>query len=236
MTAQSCIEIEDLWYAYPDGREALCGVSLSVRPGEKVALVGANGAGKSTLLLHLNGVLQGRGTVRVFGQDVAQPNLAAVRTRVGMVFEEPDDQLFCPTVFDDVAFGPLHMGLPESVIRQRVEMALERVGLEGYASRVPHHLSRGEKKRAAIATVFSMEPDILVLDEPTSGLDPRSRRRLLDLLASQLQTMVVATHDLDLVARLCPRAVVLDRGRVAADGRSDEILGDTELLWRHGLE
>ncbi|HUX77766.1 MAG TPA: ABC transporter ATP-binding protein, partial [Anaerolineae bacterium] len=165
---EPCIEIRNLSFAYPDGRQALRGVSMSVQPGEKVALVGPNGAGKSTLLLHLNGILQGEGAVHVMGQQVAEPHLARVRAQVGLIFQDPDDQLFSPTVFEDVAFGPLYAGLAETEVQRRVAWALAQVGMAGYAERISHHLSLGEKKRAAIATVLSMQPDILALDEPTS--------------------------------------------------------------------
>jgi len=233
---ESCIEIDSLSFAYPDGRSALRDVSLGVGPGEKVALVGPNGAGKSTLLLHLNGILRGEGTVRVMGQEVAEPHLARIRGQVGLVFQDPDDQLFSPTVFEDVAFGPLYAGLPEEEIRHRVTWALAQVELEGYAERVSHHLSLGEKKRAAIATVLSMQPEILALDEPTSGLDPRTRRRLIGLLHELPQTMLVATHDMQFVAQVFPRTVVLDGGWVVADGPTDELLADARLLEAHGLE
>jgi cobalt/nickel transport system ATP-binding protein len=233
---ESCIEIDSLSFAYPDGRSALRDVSLGVRPGEKVALVGPNGAGKSTLLLHLNGILRGEGTVRVMGQEVGEPHLARIRGQVGLVFQDPDDQLFSPTVFEDVAFGPLYAGLPEGEIRRRVAWALAQVELEGYAERVSHHLSLGEKKRAAIASVLSMQPDILALDEPTSGLDPRTRRRLIGLLHELPQTMLVATHDMQLVAQIFPRTVVLDGGWVVADGPTGELLADERLLEAHGLE
>ncbi len=230
-----CIEIRELSFAYPDGRQGLRDVSLNVRSGEKVALVGPNGAGKSTLLLHLNGILQGEGMVRVMQQEVADPHLSRVRARVGLVFQHPDDQLFSPTVFEDVAFGPLYAGLAEDEIHRRVGWALAQVGLEGYAERVSHHLSLGEKKRAAIASVLSMQPDVLVLDEPTAGLDPRTRRRLIELLQELPQTMITATHDIRLVAEVFPRMVVLDGGRLVADGLTDELLADEGLLEAHGL-
>jgi cobalt/nickel transport system ATP-binding protein len=235
LSIDPCVEICDLSYAYPDGRQALRGVSLSVRPGEKVALVGPNGAGKSTLLLHLNGILQGEGTVRVMGQEVDGSNLARVRAQVGLVFQDPDDQLFSLSVFDDVAFGPLYAGLDEDEIRERVGWALGRVGLEAYAERVSHHLSLGEKKRAAIATVLSMRPDILALDEPTAGLDPRTRRRLIEFLQELPQTMLAATHDMQFVAEVFPRTVILNGGHVAADGPTDELLADEQLLEVYGL-
>ncbi|MGD8996609.1 MAG: ATP-binding cassette domain-containing protein [Anaerolineae bacterium] len=230
------IEIKKLSFAYPNGRQALERIELAVQEGEKLALVGPNGAGKSTLLLHLNGLLRGNGLVRVMGREVEEPHLSWIRAQVGMVFQNPDDQLFSPTVFDDVAFGPLYAGLPEDEIRRRVDWALAQVGLEDYADRVSHHLSMGEKKRVAIATVLSMKPRILVLDEPTAGLDPRTRRRLIGLLRQLPQTMLVATHDMNLVAKICRRAVILDGGEVIADGAMQELLVDERLLEAHGLE
>jgi cobalt/nickel transport system ATP-binding protein len=232
----ACIEIRNLSFAYPNGRQALKSVQLTVRQGEKVALVGPNGAGKSTLLLHLNGLLRGAGVVRVMGRPVEDPHLSWIRARVGMVFQNPDDQLFSPTVFDDVAFGPLYAGLPEEEVRTRVDWALAQVGLGDYAGRISHHLSLGEKKRAAIATVLSMRPDVLALDEPTAGLDPRTRRRLISLLRELPQTMLVATHDMNLVAEICRRAVILDHGEVVADGAMRELLVNEPLLEAHGLE
>lgn len=230
------IEIDNLVYAYPDGQQALKGVSLIVRKGEKVAITGPNGAGKSTLFLHLNGILNGDGMVRVMGVEVMDGHLGAIRAKVGLVFQDPDDQLFSPTVFEDVAFGPLHIGLPEAEVRRRVGWALAQVGMEGFENRLPHHLSLGERKRIAIATVLSMTPAILVLDEPTSGLDPRSRRSLIQLLREFPQTMLVASHDMRLVRDLCSRTVILDEGRIVADGPTDRLLADVELLERHGLE
>ena len=236
MAMETCIEICNLSFAYPDGHRGLRDVSLNVESGEKVALVGPNGAGKSTLLLHLNGILRGEGIVRVMGQEVIEPHLARIRAQVGLVFQDPDDQLFSPTVFEDVAFGPLYAGLPEVEIRNRVGWALAQVGLGEYAERVSHHLSLGEKKRAAIASVLSMQPDVLALDEPTSGLDPRTRRRLIGLLQELPQTMIIATHDMRLVAEVFPRVVILDGGQVVADGPTDELLADEQLLEAHGLE
>jgi cobalt/nickel transport system ATP-binding protein len=230
------IEIEGLSFTYPDGRPALQQVALSIAPGEKVALVGPNGAGKSTLLLHLNGILTGDGVVNICGLKVGKSTLRQVRRLVGLVFQTPDDQLFSPTVFDDVAFGPIYQGLQENEVRARVSQALTSVGMDGYATRVSHHLSVGEKKRIAIATVLSMEPEILVLDEPTAGLDPQGRRSLIQLLGSLSQTLLVATHDLRMVKELFPRTVVMDQGRVVKDGASVDILGDPVLLRAHGLE
>jgi len=231
------IELRGLCYRYPDGTEALRGVSLRVAPGEKLALVGPNGAGKSTLLLHLNGVLRSTGgEVLVDGQPISERTLRQVRSRIGMVFQDPDDQLFSPTVFDDVAFGPLHMGLSEADVRERVARALEQVGMAGFEGRMPHHLSLGQRKRVAIATVLSMEPALLALDEPTAGLDPRARRGLLTLLQRLPQALVVSTHDMRMVAEVFPRMVVLAEGAVAYDGPSGPFLDDDELLERYGLE
>jgi len=230
------VEIDSLSFSYPDGHEALVDVSLHVQPCEKVALVGPNGAGKSTLLLHLNGILTGKGRIRVAGLEVTPANLGRVRASVGLVFQAPDDQLFSPTVYDDVAFGPIYQGLPESEVRQRVAQALEAVHMGDYAKRVSHHLSVGEKKRIAIATVLSMNPEILVLDEPTSGLDPRARRSLIHLLDELPITMLVSTHDMQMVYELFPRMVIMDMGRIVADGPTQNLLRDIPLLEAHGLE
>ncbi|RME49163.1 MAG: ABC transporter ATP-binding protein [Caldilineae bacterium] len=230
------LRVERLTFRYPDGHLALREVSLRVERGEKVALVGPNGAGKSTLMLHLNGILTGEGGVEVAGLPLTRPNLPLIRARVGLVFQNPDDQLFSPTVFEDVAFGPLHMGLPEAEVRRRVEWALAQVNMTGYASRLSHHLSLGEKKRIAIATVLSMQPDVLVLDEPSAGLDPRARRALIALLQTLPQTMLVSTHDMRLVHELFPRMVIMDEGRIVADGPTRTLMADSALLEAHGLE
>ena len=230
------IEIKNLTYTYPDGTIALKDISLSIAPCEKVALVGPNGAGKSTLILHLNGILSGEGMVRVCSLDVVKENLGRVRSCVGLVFQSPDDQLFSPTVFDDVAFGPLYQGLSPDEVHARVEEALAAVNMQAYKKRVSHHLSLGEKKRIAIATVLSMRPEVLVLDEPTGGLDPRSRRSLIHLLKELPLTMLVSTHDMRLVGDIFPRMIILDQGSVVADGRTDRLMNDTSLLETHGLE
>lgn len=230
------LSINQLSFAYPDGRAALRGVTLQIEPREKVALVGPNGAGKSTLLLHTNGLLKGEGEIRVAETPINKENLPQVRARVGLVFQNPDDQLFSPTVHEDVAFGPLHMGLSEEQVHQRVATALQSVGMSGYAQRLSHHLSMGEKKRIAIATVLSMQPDLLILDEPSSGLDPRARRQLIDLLRELPISMLVATHDLWLVRDLLPRMVILDEGCIVADGPTDQLLQNPSLLQDHGLE
>jgi cobalt/nickel transport system ATP-binding protein len=230
------IEIEHLSYSYPDGHHALRDVSLSIQPGEKVALVGPNGAGKSTLILHLNGILRGQGRVRVCDLEVSAATLGRVRALVGMVFQSPDDQLFSPTVFADVAYGPLYQGLPYQEVENRVAEALAAVHMQAYASRLSHHLSAGEKKRIAIATVLSMQPEVLVLDEPTAGLDPRARRSLIELLGELPLTMLVSTHDMLMVSDLFPRMVILDEGRLVADGPTVHLMEDQQLLEAHGLE
>ncbi len=238
------LQVRDLHFSYPDGHAALHGVSLKLCDGDKVALVGPNGAGKSTLMLHLNGILGSPSTslratsttLRVNGMELTRENLPIIRAMVGLVFQNPDDQLFSPTVFEDVAFGPLHMGLPEDEVRARVDMALEAVRMSSYKDRLSHHLSVGEKKRIAIATVLSMKPSLLVLDEPSAGLDPRARRTLINLLRELPITMLVSTHDMRLVQELFPRTIVMDEGRVVADGLTMEILEDEELLTAHGLE
>lgn len=236
-TATPAITLNQLSFAYPDGRVALQNVSVTINSGEKVALVGPNGAGKSTLLLHLNGVLGALdGSVRIADVEVRRDTLRKVRALVGLVFQDPDDQLFSPTVFDDVAFGPLHMGLEESEVRARVAWALKQVDMQGFEDRMPHHMSVGQRKRVAVATVLSMEPQVLALDEPSAGLDPRARRGLVDLLQSLSQTMLVSTHDMRLIAEVFPRTIILANGQVAHDAPTDEILSDRDLLEEYGLE
>jgi len=230
------IEIENLSFAYPDGHPALQDISLNIAPCEKVALVGPNGAGKSTLILHLNGILKGEGSVSVCGLPMEQKNLGKIRAEVGLVFQNPDDQLFSPTVFDDVAYGPLYQGLAPEEVSTRVAKALEAVHMTGYSKRVSHHLSMGEKKRIAIATVLSVEPEVLVLDEPTAGLDPRARRAFINLLRDLPLTMLVSTHDMALVSELFMRMVIMDEGRIVADGETRSLMADEALLKAHGLE
>lgn len=229
------IEISNLSYTYPDGRQALKDINLDVFTGEKLALVGANGAGKSTLLHHLNGVFTGRGKIAINGLELNKKNLGQIRSLVGVVFQNPDDQLFSPTVFEDVAYGPVYQGFQKSAVHEKVDQALLAVRMSGYADRNPYHLSGGEKKRIAIATVLSMQPQILVFDEPTAGLDPRARRELIELLLELPQTMLIATHDLILVEQLTTRTVLLDQGEIVADGATDAILRDERLLTAHGL-
>lgn len=233
----SCvIEVKNLSYTYPDGHQALRDVSFRISHGEKVALIGPNGAGKSTLILHLNGILPvQQGEIFVGDLAVVPKNFSRVRALVGLVFQTPDDQLFSPTVFDDVAFGPIYQGLSPAQVQERVDYALSMVHMREYAPRVSHHLSVGEKKRIAIATVLSMNPIALVLDEPTAGLDPRARRSLIELLRQLPQSMLVATHDLPMVRELFPRTIVMDQGRIVADGPTDVLLHDESLLNEHGL-
>ena len=230
------IEVRDLSFRYPDGRTALRNVSFAVGEGECVGLIGPNGAGKSTLLLHLNGILPERigdaPAVYVGGAPVTEQNLPEIRRQVGLLFQDADDQLFCPTVFEDVAFGPQQFGLDGAKVRE----ALAKVGLAGYEQRSPQHLSRGEKRRVCLAGVLACDPAILVLDEPTSDLDPRGRRELKALLQQIPATKLIASHDLELVVELCPRSLVLDGGMVVADGATLALLNDTTLMLKHGLE
>jgi cobalt/nickel transport system ATP-binding protein len=231
------LDLRGLAFRYPGSQQALFGVDLHVHAGERVALLGPNGAGKTTLVLHLNGVLRaGAGTVSVSGLTVDDANLAEIRRRVGIVFQDPDDQLFMPTVRDDVAFGPANLGLRGAELEDRVAMALAAVGVADLADRVPHHLSFGQRRRVAIATVLAMEPDILVLDEPTSNLDPASRRELADILRALPVTVLMVTHDLPYAAELCERSLILSGGVVVADGPTLELLADPELLASHRLE
>jgi cobalt/nickel transport system ATP-binding protein len=229
------IEIKNLSYSYPDGHQALEDINIAVGPGETVALIGPNGAGKSTLLLHLNGIIRTDGAVRILGVTLDDKNLKWVRSKVGLVFQNPDDQLFSPTVFDDVAFGPLNMGYAAEEVRERVSQSLELVGMKGYEERSPHHLSIGEKKRISIATILSMNPEILVIDEPTANLDPRAKWEFTELVKGLPMTKIVASHDLEMVAVLCDRTIILSNGKIAADDNTKSILSNTALLERYGL-
>jgi len=233
----TAIEIRHLSFSYPDGHQALKGLNLAVEGGECLGLVGPNGAGKSTLLLHLNGLIPSpNGAVRILGEGINKQSLPGVRQKVGLVFQNPDDQLFCPTLFEDVAFGPLNNQVLAEEVPGRVAQALKKVGLEGFEQRSPHHMSVGEKRKASLATILSMDPEIIVLDEPSSNLDPRSRKELIRLLASFPQTRIVATHDLEMVLQLCDRVALMDQGAVVALGLPEEVLSDEGLLKSHGLE
>ncbi len=234
------IEVRNLSYAYPDGKPALDGVSLYADAGECVGIVGPNGAGKSTLLLHLNGILPEddvrRGEVIVCGTAVTQSRLHEVHRSVGLLFQDPDDQLFCPTVREDVAFGPVQFGYPAGEVERIVREALREVGLEGFEQRSPHHLSGGEKQRVCLAGILACKPDILVLDEPTSDLDPRGRRDLARIIRGLPATRIIASHDLELIVDLCSRVYLIDRGTVVASGPAVEVLSDEKLMLSHGLE
>ena len=237
MNGPPSLSVSGLAYAYPDGHQALFGVDLRVEKGERVALLGPNGAGKTTLVLHLNGILTaGAGSVAVGGLPVEKQHLMEIRRRVGIVFQDPDDQLFMPTVAEDVAFGPANLGLRGAELQSRVDEALHAVGMADFADRAPHHLSFGQRRRVAVATVLAMRPEILVLDEPSSNLDPASRRELADILTGLDVTLLMVTHDLPYALELCPRAVVIDDGVIVADGETARVLGDADLMAAHRLE
>jgi cobalt/nickel transport system ATP-binding protein len=230
------IEIIDFSYKYPDGTAALAEINLAVGYGEKVALIGPNGAGKSTLLLALAGFVKGSGRVIIDGLEVGRENLAKIRTRIGCCLEDPDDQLFMPTLFDDVAFGPLNMGLDAEKVRACVANALQTVGLGQMGDKAPHHLSAGQKRAAAIATILSMSPEIITLDEPDGSLDPKNRKNLVKLLGGLSQTIVIATCNMDFAATVANRAVLMDAGRIVADGSTERVMSNLKLMTEHGLE
>ncbi|MEU0312222.1 ABC transporter ATP-binding protein [Nocardioides sp. NPDC006273] len=231
------LDVRGLAFAYPDGHQALFGVDLHVHRGERVALLGPNGAGKTTLVLHLNGIhLAGAGSVTVSGLPVTKTNIKEIRRRVGIVFQDPDDQLFMGTVREDVAFGPANLGLRGEALDAKVTEALTKVGMEEFADRPPHHLSFGQRRRVAVATVLAMDPEILVLDEPSSNLDPASRRELADILRDLDVTVLMVTHDLPYALELCGRSVILDGGIVAAEGRTVDVLSNADLMRAHRLE
>ena len=231
------LNVQGLAYAYPDGHQALFGVDLRVEQGERVAVLGPNGAGKTTLVLHLNGVLDGGiGCIEVAGLPVVKENLREIRRRVGIVFQDPDDQLFMPTVRDDVAFGPANFGLRGPELDARVQQALDAVGMTEHGDRSPMHLSGGQRRRVALATVLACDPEILVLDEPSANLEPVARREVAEVLLGLGRTMLMVTHDLPYALQLCPRSVLIDAGVVVADGPTRELLADTALLAAHRLE
>jgi len=228
---------ENIFYTYPDGKKAINGISFEIKHGESVAIVGANGAGKSTLLLSMVGILfPDSGNIRIGDLYVIKKNLSNIRRIIGFTFQNADDQLFNPTVYDDVAFGPRSYKLSEDEVEKRVEKALEIVGVSHLRERPPYKLSGGEKRSVSIASVLSMEPDILLMDEPSSALDPKNRRKLINLLKDFCHTKIIATHDLDMVLDVCERVIVIRNGQIVADGSTKEILNDGELLDRCGLE
>ena len=230
------LEVNNLSFTYPDGTQALRSMNFSVRDGECVGFIGGNGAGKSTLLLHLNGTLRSNGSVRIFGLEINDKNIHRIRKRVGLIFQNPDDQLFMPTVFDDVSFGPVNMNLEKDEIIRLSREALNVAGMEETIERSSHHLSFGEKKRVSFATVLSMKPDIILLDEPTANLDPRGRRELIDFLKTISIAKIIASHDLEMIYRLCERTILLNKGRIVADSKTQELLMDKELLESNALE
>jgi len=235
MNTHSVVSIRNLTYAYPDGTKALDSVCLEIKKGERLGIIGPNGAGKSTLLLHLNGMIAGNGGVIVCGLRAEKKNLKEIRRKVGLVFQNPEDQLFCPTLFDDVAFGPRNMKIPESVISALVEKSLEKVGLAGMSPKSAFHLSQGQKKRAAIATVLSMSPELLALDEPTSSLDPRARNQVIRLLEELGGTQIIVSHDAALLKKLCSRVALLSGGKITAESDAETMLGNLPLLEKHGM-
>jgi len=234
--AKKVIEIKNLNYTYPDGTEALKSINLDIFAGESLGIIGPNGAGKSTLLLHLNGILKDKGQIKILDLEISEQNLPLIRSKVGLVFQDPDNQLFMPTVFDDVSFGPINMGLAKQEVISCVQSALKEVDMLESIKRTSHHLSFGEKKRISLATVLSMHPEILVLDEPSSNLDPKHRRQFINLLKKLNITKIIATHDLDLIAETCLRVALLDKGKIVAVGDTIDILMNKNLLETHSLE
>ncbi len=234
------ISVRNLKFSYPDGKEALRGISFEVADKECVGLVGPNGSGKSTLLLHLNGIFPESfpedPAVSIYGKGLNRTTAPEIRRAVGLLFQDPDDQLFCPTVYEDVAFGPQQAGLSEKEIQKIVRQALEQTSLVGSEDRSPHHLSSGEKRRVCLAGVLACEAQVLALDEPTSNLDPRGKKQLIQTLQSIPATKIFATHDLEMVVQLCSRTIVLDQGSIVADGPTHVLLGDEQLMLAHGLD
>jgi len=232
----AAVKITDFTYRYPDGTLALESVNIKIDPGEKIALIGPNGAGKSTLLLALGVFIKGTGKITVNSIEANKKNAPQIRKKLGIVLQNPDEQLFMPRLFDDVAFGPLNMGLDEHEVIERTQKALESVGLNELAQKGPHHLSAGQKRSAAIATVLSMEPEIIVMDEPDSNLDPRNRKNLIRILNSLTQTLIIATCSMDFASATCDRAILINSGHVIADGTAEKIMSDQALMEGHGLE
>jgi cobalt/nickel transport system ATP-binding protein len=230
------IRVRNLQFSYPDGCRALKAIDFVLHKGDTVALIGPNGAGKSTFILHLNGVLRGEGMISVLGEELDRNNVHRIRSRVGVVFQDPNDQLFMSTVFDDIAFGPLNFGIPPKEVKSRVDKILAEMGLKKVSMKSPHHLSLGEMKNASLATVLVLEPEILILDEPTSNLDPGSRRKFIQLLNRLPISKIIATHDLDMVVECCSKVVLMNDGLIITQGDTKKILNNKKLLEQHNLE
>ncbi|MFW6140071.1 MAG: energy-coupling factor ABC transporter ATP-binding protein [Acidobacteriota bacterium] len=230
------VQVAGLNFSYPDKTNALENINFSLKEGESLGLIGPNGAGKSTLLLHLNGVLKQDGAVRILGEPIKKQNIKTIRKKVGMVFQDPNDQLFMPTVFDDVAFGPLNLGMERDRIQEKVKTTLKKLGLNGYEEKNPYHLSLGERKKVSLATVLVLEPQILVLDEPTANLDPGSKKSFISTLKNIQKTKIIASHDMDSIFDLCSRIILMNKGKIVAQGKADHILGDKNLLEANNLE
>lgn len=233
---EEIIKISNLNFTYPDGKQVLNDINLNIYENESVGIIGPNGAGKTTLLLHLLGILRGEGEINVLGMSMNDGNLKKIRNKIGLVFQDPNDQLFTPTVFDDVAFGPLNLGISKDIIEQKVKESLNKVGMSGFEERFPHHLSFGEKKRISIATVLAMEVEILLLDEPSSNLDPKARRQLINLLNNLKITKIIAANDLKLASEVCKRVILLDEGKIVAGGNTEDILNNKSLMERYGFD
>lgn len=229
------IRIENLSYSYPDGQKALSQISLNILKGERVAILGPNGAGKSTLLLHLNGILKGSGEIVVDGIELTNKTISSIRRKVGIIFQDPNDQLFCPTVREDVEFGPLHFGLKKDEIDELVFHSLEQVAMQHTQNRISHHLSLGERKRVSIAAVLACSPDILIFDEPVAMLDPKRKRELISFIKQSDKTIIIATHDPVLALNTCNRCVLMNEGKIVYDGPAEDVLQNQELLLKHGL-
>jgi len=232
----TAVQITNLSFSYPDETKALENISFSLEEGESLGIIGPNGAGKSTLLLHLNGVLKKDGAIRIFGEVIGKQNIKKIRGKVGLVFQDPNDQLFMPTVFDDVAFGPLNLGMEKEKIKEKVTNTLAQLGLAGYEAKNPSHLSLGERKKVSLATVLVMEPQLIVLDEPTANLDPGSKKSFIHTLKKINKTKITASHDMDAICDLCTRVILMNKGRIVAQGNAENILRDKELLEANNLE
>ncbi len=236
MKSKWALELKNVSYQYPDGHQALKEISFKVAPGERVGIIGPNGAGKTTLLLAICGLIEFKGEIKIFGELLTSSNSHYLRRKLGLLFQDPNDQLFMPRIYEDVAFGPKHLGWSEEEIQRKVKATLKKLGLEGFESRSGHHLSFGEKKRCALATVLVMEPEILLFDEPTSNLDPRARREFINILKQILGTQIIISHDLEMILRLTSRVITLDKGEKICEGETQEILSNPQLMESHGLE